>query len=829
MKRGIEFIKELKSAESEYDVQQIYTKELNYYYPDVKIRRPYNSDGLIEKGQLKLIMELKYSENFLNISTRCETIIQALYYIKRFQDNGEILPNIILIGDKDEIFLTDNYIITKYIGEDIDWSIAPSKAAIKNPELILKMVNDSEIIPHYFPISETFCFSEVIDKINSLVHGLNTYVPITESNISAIYDYFITIVIKDYKKYTTNELVNIFITLMINPKNNYKHPEKKNVLVHENGKEIAIHGDMFNGFFKHFQREYTPREKEKFTEIADRLLEDTSRRLKGEFYTPTNWVNEAHKMITETLGPNWRDNYIVWDCAWGTGNLTRDYSFKELYCSTLFKTDIEIGSKYNYTSKKFQYDFLNDDIELLIGKDLLYGSLELPKELLTAFETDKPILFLINPPYGSAGTMKTDGSSKKGITNSEINLLMKIDKMGACSQQLYAQFLFRILLMKLKYNLSNVVICLFSTPLFLTGSSFIKFRKLFLSNFRFETAMLFKASQFDDVSDTWGISFSIWSSGETKDKNNFKHIIKELCTSNANLTNEIIPVGIKNIYNLDNDKTFSDWIKEDVKALKTYDAPLLSSALKVKEKGYGRLAKDALGYYVNSGNSIYDNNGDVFLVSGCSSRGHGISVLPCNFNRVVASFTARKLITGKYSTWINNKDEYIVPDTKHHKYIEWCNDSIIYSLFNTSSNQSSLRNIKHNNEYWNIKNEFFFMSNSEMLNLADKFSNDEVYQDAKYMNNERYVYKLLNEIEQSFEAKNLLNKAISLIKKSFQYRILLSEDHPEYHLNTWDAGWYQIKLLLKLYFKEELQDFNYLYDILQRKLRSYLYELKILK
>lgn len=829
MRKPNNFFKEIKEAKLEREVELVYKKEISFYYPDVIISNPYGCDGLVEKGELKLIIELKYDEDFFNKSSQCKVIVQALYYIKKFEIDGVKLPNIILIGDKDEVFVIHNNVIIKYLDEDIDWSIAPSKASFKNPQLILKMIKDEEITPHIFTIDEKFSFKEVNDHINSLVGNLKTYVQVTEKNISRIYDYFTVNVIRNYRQYSTNDLVSIFITFMINTQNTYLHPIKKNILVTQDGREILINRDRYISFFNYFKREYTPKEKERFTEIADRLIEDTNRRAKGEFYTPTIWGDEAHKMVCETLGKDWKDKYVVWDCAWGTGNLTRDYYFQELYCSTLFETDLEIGSRYNKNALKFQYDFLNDDIDILEGKELLNSEIKMPKQLLEALEANIPILFLINPPYSAAGTMKTDGSHKGGIVKTKINKLMKNYKMGTCSQQLYAQFLFRILLLKSYYNLSNVSICVFSSPLFMSGSSFEKFREIFLGEFEYKNGMLFKASYFDDVSSRWGISFSIWSSGETIDKSNFSHIMKEVNIDNGKNINDIIEIGIKNIYNLDSEKSFSDFIKEDVKGLRTYEAPLLSSALVVKESGYGKLAKEALGYYVNSGNSIYDNVGDVFLLSGCSTRGHGISILPSNFNRVMANFAARKVMTGKYASWQNNKDEYLAPNMKHKKYSEWNNDAIIYSLFNTSSNQSSLRHIKYKGRTWNIENEFFFMSNIEITKLANKFNNDEAYIDAKSFNKERYVYRIINESTLSREASYVLDKAKRLVEKSFEYRQILSEEHPEYHLNTWDAGWYQIKLILKIYFKEDLEDFNYLYGILEQKIRSMIYELEILR
>ena len=96
--------------------------------------------------------------------------------------------------------------------------------------------------------------------------------------------------------------------------------------------------------------------------------------------------------------------------------------------------------------------------------------------------------------------------------------------------------------------------------------------------------------------------------------------------------------------------------------------------------------------------------------------------------------------------WINDKDEYIAPteaiqDTLQYK--QFNNDAIIYSLFNTSSNQSSMRQIDYKDKKWDIKNEFFWLSREDMMALSEEHYFDEVYQDAR-PSEERFVYKLLS-------------------------------------------------------------------------------------
>ena len=151
-------------------------------------------------------------------------------------------------------------------------------------------------------------------------------------------------------------------------------------------------------------------------------------------------------MLEDVLGDDWKNEYVVWDNCWGTGNLTRDYKFNELYCSTLFDSELAIGINYNPEANKFQFDFLNDYIP---DSDLINYDSKMPKGLVSALQQNKPIVFFINPPYGTAANgFASNNSSKEGIAKTKINTRMLGDGIGTCSQNLYAQFLYRIMLIK---------------------------------------------------------------------------------------------------------------------------------------------------------------------------------------------------------------------------------------------------------------------------------------------------------------------------------------------------------------------------------------------
>jgi len=259
--------------------------------------------------------------------------------------------------------------------------------------------------------------------------------------------------------------------------------------------------------------------------------------------------------------------------------------------------------------------------------------------------------------------------------------------------------------------------------------------------------------------------------------------------------------------------------------LKTHDYPQLSGSISIKQDGNGRLTRNNIGSFLTNANNVYYNVTHTSLFSSAFSGWSGISIIPENFNKVTALFTARKIIK---PNWINQKDEYIAPNTEHPDYSQWNTDAIVYSLFNGSSNQSSLRKITYKDKLWDIKNQWFWMSNEEMKELASKHNFEELYYDANG-DEDRFVYKKLQEVELSEDAKEVLEKAKELVIKTFPFRQMLHEQYPEWHLNAWDAGWYQIRLILKSNFKDELSEFTSIYKKFEDRMREGVYKFGFLK
>ena len=807
----------MKSCKIEREVEDIYNEGISFYFSGADIKHPFECDGFLStnigRGNvLKMIIEYKYNEDMKQKSAIAKVLVQVVFYLKRFEDAGMELPNVVMVGDINECFVMHSNDLLKYLDWDVNWKIAPSEACKKCPEMVLGIAEDESINPYVFWIDESFDFKDVIAKVHNLCENVKRYVRITEHNISSIFEYFRDRVLLKKDALNANELVTVFIGLITNDDSYCLHPRKKNTLITPNG-NIPVNSASFASFFDQYAREYTPQERMNFTAIADRLLEDTTRRRQGAFFTPTKFVDFAHRMIEKELGENWRDAYVVYDCCCGSLNLTRDYRFKELYCSTLDKGELELGSRYNPEATKWQMDFLND------------GDERFDKGLIKAFEQNKPIVFFINPPYGTACTY--DNNAKAGTNNTDIRDEMNSTKFGG-SENLQHQFMYRITKIVQKYNLTNAYFALFSNPIWLSGSKQGKFLKNFSSQWECKDAYLFQASHFADVSGTWGISLTLWKS------DNQATPITEYNMKLIDILDDgsIDVVGHHIIYNSAFYDKASDWVKEPVRKLKTTNVyPATTSGLVLKEKNVRASGiVDQLGYCLNNSNSIQDNQQKVAMFSTTYGNGNGHGICKENFTRCTALFTARKLIEGN---WINDKDEYLAPNEDHPDYNRFEADSIVYSLFHNSSNQTSMRQITYKGKLYDIPNEFFWMSKDTMMDLANEHHDDFMFNDARTTSKERYVFNLLQnpEIAQylSDTAKQLLSMATEMTIKSMKYRTLFESDHPDYHIHTWDAGYYQLKNLWKEYLPEDFKRFRELFKQFGNELRPLVYSFGFLR
>jgi hypothetical protein len=795
----------LTSILNEKDVENLYRQLLTKKFGDIVFNSPFGCDGYGEskKHHVRLLCEFKFDLDLTFKVNQVKVLCQALYYIKKFELSGKLLPSVILIADRNECFAIHTNEIFNYLGMDFDWDIAPSNAHT-NVELVNLMIEDITINPHVFNIKDII---SCVDKIKDLTDGVKRLIPITPHNVTEVFKHFEDKVIGKHKL-DTNQLANLFVQLLVNPDENYLHPvTRRKTVVTKAFNEVNLKSkEAFTSFFSHFSREYTPKQREHLTAVVDRLVQDVTRRKQGEFFTPTIWVDKAHEYITSVYGEDWREKYVVWDPAWGTGNLTRDYKFRELYVSTLNYSDIQTAEQMGFNpeaKKKFQFDFLNDPYEYL------------PDGLKHAIETGQKIIVLMNPPYAAGTGLDINKEIRKGMSDTEVGTEMSKDNLANSKQQLYTQFLYRC------KNLGIFSVGIFSKPLFMSGSSYDDFRKFFMSELKFEKGFLMNSIEFSDV-ESWGLSFTIW--GRNSNVDNHSNFVLDVLESKEI---GIDLIGVKNIYNVDPFKNLTKWMRDkkikcDISSLPTTNG-LRFPEKKQKMKQPSRF----LGYIHDHSNNVQNNTSGVGLYTTIFSGGHGCFFTEQNFSKIISAFTARRAVE---STWINEKDEYLKPNVNHEYFKQFTDDSVVYSLFNNSSYQSSLKSVTYNDEIFNVKNQFFWMSKNEMTELANQNNYNELYNDAR-TDSDRYVYNLLFGEQRIYdqlsdEAKDVLDSATNLVRLSLGMRRNFADDTN--HLNSWDAGYAQLKLLWKEYYPEQFKEFRDKYKVLEDKMRPMVYELGFL-
>ncbi|GAA7396745.1 hypothetical protein ID0640_14920 [Helicobacter pylori] len=242
-------------------------------------------------------------------------------------------------------------------------------------------------------------------------------------------------------------------------------------------------------------------------ERRDLLVPSDVRERKGAFFTPKIWVEKSQEYLAKALGQDYQEDYIIWDCAGGTGNLLNGLTNKaNLYLSTLDSNDVaivkDLAAKNHLKlleNQIFQFDFLNDDF---FG-DKVPKSLQ---EILKDKEKRKRLVIYINPPYAEATSAKTpSGTGKNKDLVARGNLICEKykDELNKANNELFAQFFMRIY-----KELDGCIMASFSTLKYLNSSNFKKFREVFKA--KFLEGFMVPADSFDNVKGQFPIGFLVW-------------------------------------------------------------------------------------------------------------------------------------------------------------------------------------------------------------------------------------------------------------------------------------------------------------------------------
>ncbi len=399
--------------------------------------------------------------------------------------------------------------------------------------------------------------------------------------------------------------------------------------------------ETYQQFWKRYKRPPIKEFQNYIIERRDLLVPQDIRERKGAFFTPRQWVELSQKYLCDLLGENWQEEYFIWDCAAGTGNLLAGLTNKyNIWASTLDQADVKVmHDRINHganllESHVFQFDFLNDDFS------------KLPQglqEILNDENKRKKLIIYINPPYAEGDNVR--GIGRKDVHVSKIHSKYQ-SLMGKASSEMFAQFFTRIY-----QEIPNSVLAEFSTLKILQAPNYSDFRSFFRA--KLEKFFVVPADTFDNVKGDFPIGFFIWNLNKNEV---FVQTIADVYDARGNF------IGQKTITCYDNSKYISDW-------------------LEVYSK---KISNNYVGHMASVGND-FQNQRMIFVDNeekgNWKKGGRHTRITSENLIPVSIYFAVRKVIP---ATWLNDRDQFLNPNDNWKTDKEFQNDCLTYTLFNNN-------------------------------------------------------------------------------------------------------------------------------------------------
>ena len=436
------------------------------------------------------------------------------------------------------------------------------------------------------------------------------------------------------------------------------------------------HTQFWNRYARPPRREYW----DDIVNRRDLLVPQDVRERKGSFFTPARWVELSQQYIAAELGENWQEEYYVWDCCAGTGNLLAGLTNKyNIYASTLDKADVQAmlqrieamnaaardnqkGGANLLESHVFQFDFLNDPLFDETDKDgNIIKKSKLPntlQDIIRDPEKRKKLVIYINPPYAEASNARTvtgSGQNRVGLSKSVVQIKYK-NRLGRAGNELFAQFYARIV-----DEFPTTVLALFSKLKIVQAPNFREFRK----EFRAKPGRFFlvPANTFDNVKGDFPIGFQIWHTGT---KEYFQQTESDVYDAKGDYLEK------KNLYSYDEDLFIINWLRQYYNKV---------------EKHYA---------YLRYLGTDFQNNKGVFITLKPSDNDlkqvKGNWITPSNIIPMVTYFAVRLCIE---ANWLNDRDQFLYPSNDWQIDTEFQANCLIFTLFHGQNRISSEHGINH--------------------------------------------------------------------------------------------------------------------------------------
>ncbi len=391
-------------------------------------------------------------------------------------------------------------------------------------------------------------------------------------------------------------------------------------------------------------------------ERRDLLVPQDIRERKGSFFTPGRWVELSQEYIARELGEDWQDEYYVWDCCAGTGNLLAGLTNKwNVFASTLDPQDVRVmhdliasNSLNLLASHVFQFDFLNDPFDRL--PDEL-------RKIISDPEKRRRLIVYINPPYAEAGDSKYmygKGQHKVGVAVSTDTYKHYLPTIGIAGRELFAQFFIRI------YDqIPSCVLAEFSTLKILQAPNFSDFRNIFKA--KLSQLFIVPADTFDNVKGQFPIGFFVWRTDIIEDFTNIKCDVYD---------EKGIFIEIKTISIEDHNNYINDW------AVANKD-----------ENGFH------LGFMSN-GRNDFQHKKIVYILNRKDQMPvpRGWWITPNNINLFCVYLAVRHCIE---ATWLNDRDQFLWPKDTWREDKEFQSDCLAYALLHGQNRISSAGGTNH--------------------------------------------------------------------------------------------------------------------------------------
>lgn len=616
-----------------------------------------------------------------------ESFVQLILTIGKEKTNEKYMPPTYLGAfDAEKIaFIEYHKILHIFSQNDFNWNVTPSNHDSKEFKQLYSLcekILDEEKTIFKFESDE----KEIKEFIkNNLASGKSEKIQVTKNNFIAVFNKWCNEVMPDIQmNWEQAKKANIFcgdffLADLLNDKTKTLY-EKLDVLFSDGkysfqreidnllGTEMSKTTQLksvknYNAFWNKYER--PPKEEywQWFIERKDLLVPQDVRERKGSFFTPQKWVELSQKYLADVLGEDWQDDYYIWDCCAGTGNLLKGLSNKRnVFASTLDKGDVGIMKELAdqnvlplFENNIFQFDFLNDDLQSEKVPEAL-------RKILADENERKKLVIYINPPYAEAATATTvtgSGENKTNVSNTNKTWNDYINLLGKSGRELFVQFFIRIY-----YEIPGCIIGEFSKVKHIQSPNFNDFRNIFKA--KLEKMFIVPGYTFDNVKGRFPIGFFVW---DTNENCVFSKIISDVYDENG------IILKPKTFFNYSDYRTINDWFKKFVDKSEKELSAMCCIGTDFQHQNYVNIDfKDCIKGVGNA---------------------KGIAKFGITKNNILVSCVYLSVRHCIAQEWLNDRDQFLYPNDGWKTDLEFQSDCLAYTLLHGQNRISASHGTNH--------------------------------------------------------------------------------------------------------------------------------------